>query len=94
MLTVLNAGVQTVVQDWIGRVGYLDQGIAPSGAMDHFAIRAANLIVANPLNEATLEILAGSLSLQFETATIIAITGANLKPRLNGNPWKRCPYFR
>lgn len=85
MLTVLDAGVQTLVQDWTGRVGYLDQGIAPSGAMDHFAIRAANLIVANPLNEATLEILAGSVSLKFETATLIAITGANLKPRLDGN---------
>lgn len=85
MLKVLSGGIQTLVEDWIGREGYLDKGVAPSGAMDHFAVRAGNLIVGNPLNEAALEIPAGSFSAEFETDTIIAITGADLKPTLNGN---------
>ncbi len=86
MLRVLSGGIQTLVEDWLGRSGYLDKGIAPSGAMDHFALRAGNLIVANHLNEAALEITAGYFSAQFETAAVVAITGAHLTPKLNGNP--------
>jgi len=86
MLKVLNGGIQTLVQDWAGRVGRLDEGIAPSGAMDHFAIRAANLIVGNPLNEAALEISGGLFSAEVKVDTIIAVTGANLNPSLNGQP--------
>ena len=59
MLRVINGGIQTVVEDWPGRIGYLNQGISPSGAFDHFAHRAANLIVGNPVTEASLEIAAG-----------------------------------
>lgn len=84
MLKVLLPGMQTLVEDWIGREGYLDKGIAPSGAMDHLAVRAANLIVANSLNEAVIEITAGSFSAKFETDAVIAVTGANLGPRING----------
>ena len=86
MVRVLSSGIQTLVEDWMGRVGYLDQGIAPSGAMDHFALRAANLIVGNQLNEAAFEIPAGSFTVEFETDTVIALTGAQLRPTLNGNP--------
>jgi len=85
MLKVLSSGIQTLVEDWIGREGYLDKGIAPSGAMDHFAVRAGNLIVGNPLNEAVIEITAGLFAVEFETDAVIAVTGANLAPKLNGN---------
>jgi len=84
MLKVLSSGIQTLVEDWIGREGYLDKGIAPSGAMDHFAVRAGNLIVGNPLNEAVIEITAGLFAVEFETDAVIAVTGANLAPKLNG----------
>ena len=83
MLKVLNGGIQTLVQDWAGRVGRLDEGIAPSGAMDHFSIRAANLIVGNPLNEAALEISGGSFSAEIKADSVIAVTGANLNPSLS-----------
>lgn len=86
MLRVMNGGIQTLVEDWIGRPGYLDQGIGISGAMDHFAIRVANLVLGNDLNEAALEIPFGSFAAEFETETAIAVTGANLNPKLNGNP--------
>lgn len=85
MLKVLNGGIQSLIIDWIGRVGYLDVGISRSGAMDHFAARAANLIVGNNLNEALIEVICAGFSVQFETDTVVSITGANLKPKLNGN---------
>lgn len=84
MLKVLSGGIQALVEDWIGREGYLDKGIAPSGAMDHFAVRAGNLIVANSLNEAVIEITAGSFAAKFETDAVIAVTGADLGPRIGG----------
>lgn len=85
MLKVLNGGIQSLIVDWIGRVGYLDVGISRSGAMDHFAARVANLILNNNLNEAMIEVTGGSFSVQFETNTVISITGNNLNPKLNGN---------
>jgi len=86
MLKILNSGIETLVQDWKGRVGHLDEGISPSGAMDHFAVRAANLILDNPINEAALEIAGGFLRIEFGVDAVIAITGADFGPQLNGNP--------
>ena len=84
MLKILDSGPETLVQDWAGRPGHLDEGISPSGAMDHFAIRAANLIVDNPLNEAALETAGGFLTIEFGVDTVIAVTGADFGPKLNG----------
>src|SRR5439155_952218 len=39
MFEVLEGGIQTTVQDYPGRVGYLDLGTYPAGPMDHFAFR-------------------------------------------------------
>lgn len=52
---VLEAGVQTTVQDWPGRVGYWDVGVPPSGPMDDLSLRAANRLVGNPEGTAGLE---------------------------------------
>ena len=49
MLEVLEGGIQTTVQDFPGRVGYLDLGTYPAGPMDHFAFRTANLLVGNTI---------------------------------------------
>lgn len=91
MLKILNGGIQSLIVDWVGRLGYLDLGISRSGAMDHFAARAANLIVGNNLNEALIEVICTGFSIQFEKETVISITGANVTPNLNGKPiplWK------
>jgi len=48
MLEVLEGGLQTTVQDWPGRQGYLDLGMYPAGPMDMRSFRAANLLVARP----------------------------------------------
>ena len=84
MLKILSGGIQTLIEEPKGRVGYLDLGIAHSGTMDHFAGRAANLIVENDINEALIEITAGLFTAEFEEDTVIAITGADFGPTLNG----------
>lgn len=84
MLKVLNGGPQTIVSDWVGRVGYMNLGIAVSGAMDHYAARAANHILGNDLNEALLEITAGGFTAEFTDDTVICLSGANYNPKLNG----------
>lgn len=79
-------GIQAVVEDWPGRVGYYKYGYSISGAADHYAHRFANLLVGNPVTEATLEIAGGMFEAEFEGDTIIAICGADLQPTLNNQP--------
>ena len=45
MLKVINGGVETLVEDWPGRLGYLGKGMASSGAFDNVALQFANLLV-------------------------------------------------
>ena len=54
MIKVLKPGLATSIQD-LGREGYYHLGIPPSGAMDSYALRAANLLVGNAPGAAALE---------------------------------------
>ncbi len=47
-LEVLDGGLLTTVQD-LGRRGYERYGVPVAGAMDPFALRAANFLVGNPV---------------------------------------------
>ncbi|AOW11500.1 hypothetical protein LPB72_22395 [Hydrogenophaga crassostreae] len=84
-IQVLKPGVQSQLQD-LGRFGFQDLGVPVCGAMDEWAHRLANLLAGNAQDEATLEIVLMGPSLVFENATQIAIAGADLSPRLNGEP--------
>src|SRR5712692_3381745 len=86
MFEVLEGGIQTTVQDYPGRVGYLDLGVYPAGPMDHFAFRIANLLVGNAEGIAALEITLGGLKARFHDRRVAAITGATMKPTLNESP--------
>ncbi|PZO17049.1 MAG: urea carboxylase [Burkholderiales bacterium] len=85
-IDVLEPGVQTSVQDWPGRQGYWDVGVPPSGPMDMRAHRAANTLVGNAADAAALEITLAGPTLRFNTATVVAVTGAPAKLTLNGEP--------
>jgi urea carboxylase len=74
---IVESGIQTTVQDYPGRRGMLAQGFFPAGPMDHFALRAANLLVGNPDSAAALEITLGSFSVRFDADATIAICGAD-----------------
>ena len=81
---VLEPGVQTTLQDWPGRLGYWDVGVPPSGPMDALAHRAANRLLNNASDAVTLEITLAGPTLRFNTDTVIAITGAEMGARLDG----------
>lgn len=84
-IKVLKPGMLSTFQD-LGRHGSQHLGIPVAGAMDPVAHRLANLLVGNEQDCATLEItLAGPL-LCFESACVIALTGADLGASLNGRP--------
>ena len=55
MLDVVNAGLETSIQDYPGRLGFWNQGFPPSGPMDSWSFRLANLLVGNPAGAAGLE---------------------------------------
>lgn len=84
-IRVLKAGMLTTVQD-LGRTGYQSQGFSVAGVMDARSFKIANLLLDNPENEAVLEFTLIGPTLQFTSETIIAITGGDFTPTLNGEP--------
>ena len=82
---VLKGGLLTTVQD-LGRTGYQSQGFSVGGVMDTRAFRLANLLLDNPENEAVLEITLLGPELEFTAPTVIAVTGGDFSPALNGRP--------
>ena len=85
MLEVIKPGLLTTVQDR-GRWGYQCYGVAVAGAMDAFALASANLLVGNPEGAAGLEMTLLGPTLRFHRETNFALAGADLGPRLNGEP--------
>lgn len=81
-IEVLSSGPLLTIQD-TGRDGARRYGVPLGGAMDTFAVRAANQLVGNPAQAAVLELTAGGVSLRFSAAAVIALCGADLQPRLN-----------
>lgn len=84
-IEVLRPGPLSSLQD-LGRVGHQQLGVIASGAMDEWAHRVANLLVGNLADEATLEITLMGPSLRFHQSALIAIAGADLAPRIDGQP--------
>jgi urea carboxylase len=81
---VLDAGTQTTVQDFPGRLGYWHVGVPPSGPMDFLAFRMANRIVGNRADAAGLEMAVSGATLRFEADTTIALCGADMQAKLDG----------
>lgn len=84
-IRVLKGGMLTTVQD-LGRNGYQSQGFNVSGVMDVRSFKLANLLLDNPENEAVLEFTLIGPTLEFTSEVIIAITGGDFQPTINGNP--------
>lgn len=85
-MDVLNAGVQTTVQDYPGRTGYWNVGVPPSGPMDSLAFRLANRLVGNPDGAAGLEITLSGPTLRFNCNSLIAVCGAPINVWLDDKP--------
>jgi biotin-dependent carboxylase-like uncharacterized protein len=82
---VLKPGLSTTVQD-LGRPGYYHIGIPLSGGMDRLALKAANLLVGNKEGAAVLEAVFMGPELEFTEEATVAVTGADLPPKVNGDP--------
>ena len=82
---VIEPGILTTIQD-LGRYGFSQFGVPPSGALDSFSFRAGNLLVGNLEEKACLETALMGLKLIALKEVVISITGGDLCPTLNGEP--------
>jgi antagonist of KipI len=82
-ITVVKPGWFTTVQDR-GRYGYQQYGMPVSGPMDYRSHVIANRLVGNRDQDAALEMTLKGPELLFETAAIVAVTGADLSPMIEG----------
>ncbi|KAG6917630.1 hypothetical protein DXG01_001737 [Tephrocybe rancida] len=93
VVTVISAGIQCTVQDLPGRT--MGLGIPRGGPMDPLAFSAGNRLVGNPVATEGLEILILpniACELEFSAATVVAITGKQVRARVNDalvNMWSR-----
>lgn len=81
----IKPGMLSTFQD-MGRIGYQHLGVPTAGPMDRRAHQLANLLVGNPVWQATLEITLTGPTIEFSSACCIAITGADLSPKINDQP--------
>ena len=84
MVKVIKKGLETSVQDYPGRIGTLNLGFPPSGPMDSWSFRLANVLVENEPGTAALECQFMGPTLKFNSDRVIAITGANMSPKIDG----------
>lgn len=84
-LKIISHGLSTLIQD-LGRPGYFHLGIPMGGAMDRFSLRVANMLVGNPEDAACLEVVFLGPKIEFTKDMVVAVTGADLPVRLDGEP--------
>jgi biotin-dependent carboxylase-like uncharacterized protein len=82
-IRVRKPGLLTTVQD-TGRFGEYALGMPPSGAMDLFSYQVGNYLVGNEEGSAGLEITYFGPELEFTEDAVIAVTGAEMPPKVNG----------
>ena len=86
MVKVIKKGLETSIQDYPGRIGTLNLGFPPSGPMDSWSFRLANVLVENEPGTAALECQFMGPTLKFNSDRVIAITGADMSPKIDGSP--------
>ena len=82
-LLVEAPGLFTTVQD-LGRDGFGPIGVSASGAADSISLRIGNRLVGNPEGAAALEMTLLGGAFRFDRAEVIAVTGADFGPSLDG----------
>jgi urea carboxylase len=86
MFEVVQPGLETSIQDYPGRIGFWNQGFPPSGPMDSWSFRLGNLLVGNEAGAAGLECQYMGPTLKFQRDGVIAVTGADMQAKLDGQP--------
>ncbi len=85
MIEIVNPGPGTSVQD-AGRGGFMRFGVSRSGAMDDWALAAANLLVGNARHKGALEAALTTPAIRFLDDTVFALTGGRCEALLDGAP--------
>ncbi len=73
-----------------GRFGVRHLGVTQGGALDWVSMRWANWLLGNPAEAAVVEVTLGGFSLVAEQDCCLALTGADLDARVDGEllkPW-------
>lgn len=81
-LKIVKAGMLDSIQD-MGRFGYQQVGINPTGAMDKYAVAIANILVGNYSQEPVIEMHFPAATIFFDQPTIIALSGADFNASIN-----------
>jgi biotin-dependent carboxylase-like uncharacterized protein len=84
-MEIVSPGLLTTIQD-AGRKGYGRFGVSQSGPMDKRAFRLANMLVGNDRDATQLEMTLLGATVRFGADVMVALTGANMQPSLNGSP--------
>lgn len=85
-IEVQEGGTLTTIQDSLGRVGYWDIGVPPSGPFDNLSLKLANRLLGNDPDCAGLEMTLTGATLRFRAATRCVLVGASMQSSLNGEP--------
>lgn len=91
-IDVIKPGLATSVQDK-GRPGFYHLGIPLSGALDQQSYQLANWLVGNEDGAAVLECTLMGPELSFDAPAVLAVTGAEVAVRLNGQAVERHASF-
>lgn len=83
-LEVLEPGFGTTIQD-LGRIGYGSMGIPESGAMDPFALQAANLLVGNESGAAAIETPSSNFKVRTDRDCLVSCAGPEWMLEINGS---------
>lgn len=82
-LRIIKAGILDTIQDQ-GRYKFQHLGINPGGVMDKLSAQIANILVGNKPNEPVIELHFPASEFFFEQPALIAISGADFSPSING----------
>ena len=85
-VTFIDGGVQTTVQDVLGRTGLWDVGVPPSGAFDELTMALVNAGVGNDVNAAGLECVLRGPRLRLDQARLVCVGGAATQATVDGQP--------
>lgn len=84
-LDIIAAGPLLTIQDG-GRLAARRYGVPPGGAMDRFALAAANRLAGNRPDAPALELTAGGVQIRFDAPMLIGLAGADLDAQLDDAP--------
>jgi len=89
VIDVLDGGIETLVVDCPGRIGYWHVGVPPSGPFDDRSFQLGNQLLGNPSDAAGLELTVRGPVLLFQSDALICITGADMHATIDGVPLAR-----